>query len=143
MSERIFAAIWLVVCLVLAYIGWGIQPEFSYEPVGPRAYPLLLLALMAICTIPLLLKKGEPVDWPPLPVLLRIGFMLLLLLVYALVFEMLGFMLATALLTVGLGRLFGGSWKQCLMCAVPMGVGFFYFFDRLLDVPLPLGLIFS
>ncbi|HHN4136077.1 tripartite tricarboxylate transporter TctB family protein, partial [Pseudomonas aeruginosa] len=44
--QRLFAGLWLLACVGLAVAGWRYQAPFSYEPVGPRAYPLLCLALM-------------------------------------------------------------------------------------------------
>ena len=46
--QRLFASAMLLVCLVLAVMAWPYQAAFSYEPVGPRAYPLLMLALMGV-----------------------------------------------------------------------------------------------
>ncbi len=59
MSDRIFAAVWLVLCIVGMVIAWQIQSEYSYEPVGPRPFPLLLLGLMAICAVMMLLRKPD------------------------------------------------------------------------------------
>ncbi|MFQ2027897.1 hypothetical protein ACK333_03255 [Aeromonas veronii] len=44
MSDRIFAAIWLLLCLAGAAIAWQIQSEYSYEPLGPRPFPLGIIA---------------------------------------------------------------------------------------------------
>ena len=61
MYVRLFAAVWLLVCAFLAVVAWGFQAPFSYDPVGPRAYPLLLLTLMAAAALWLLCKpSGEP-----------------------------------------------------------------------------------
>ena len=46
--QRIFASGLLIVCAGLAMMAWPYQAAFSYEPVGPRAFPLLMLALMAL-----------------------------------------------------------------------------------------------
>lgn len=143
MSDRIFAAVWLMVCLLLMVVGWSIQSEFSYEPVGPRAYPLLILALMTACSVAILLQRGEVIDWPRKPVCMRIGLMVLALFVYALVFEWLGFAIATAVMSIAIGRLFDGKWPHCVISGAALGAGLFFFFDRLLDVPLPVGLIFA
>ena len=45
MSDRIFAAIWLLLCLAGAAIAWQIQSEYSYEPLGPRPFPLGIIGL--------------------------------------------------------------------------------------------------
>ena len=47
MYVRVFAAAWLLACAGLALLAWGFEAPFAYDPVGPRAYPLLLLFLMA------------------------------------------------------------------------------------------------
>ena len=71
MYVRLFAAVWLLVCAFLAVVAWGFQAPFSYDPVGPRAYPLLLLGLMAVAALWLLCKpSGEPtlpISWVLLP----------------------------------------------------------------------------
>ncbi len=61
--------------------------------------------------------------------------------VYALLFEKLGFPLATALMAVPVGMAFGGDWKQSLAGGVGLGLGLFLLFDKLLDVVLPTGLL--
>lgn len=38
MSDRIFAGFWLLLCIGGLFIGWGIQSEYSYEPLGPRPF---------------------------------------------------------------------------------------------------------
>ena len=58
MYVRLFAATWLLFCAGLAVLAWGFQAPFAYDPVGPRAYPLLLLTLMAAGSLWLLVKPG-------------------------------------------------------------------------------------
>ncbi len=48
MSDRIFAGIWLLLCIAGLFIAWQIQSEYSYEPVGPRPFPLGIIGLMAL-----------------------------------------------------------------------------------------------
>ena len=140
MSERIFGGVLLLVSLAGIWIGWDLQAPMSYEPVGPRAFPPLVLFLLGLCAIALMLEKKSDTVWAPPPVLKRIGLLFLIVLVYALLFDKLGFMIATALMTVPVARFFGGSWKQGIVGGIGLGVGMFFFFDRLLDVALPTGL---
>jgi putative tricarboxylic transport membrane protein len=62
-------------------------------------------------------------------------------LAYALLFELLGFTLATALMAVPIGMAFGGSWKQSLAGGAGLGLVLFFLFDKLLDVVLPTGVL--
>ncbi|MDR2328304.1 MAG: tripartite tricarboxylate transporter TctB family protein, partial [Comamonas sp.] len=69
----------------------------------------------------------------------RIALMVVLVLVYAWLFQVVGFVVATAVVAACVGRLFGGSWLQCSIGGASLSLLFYVLFDRLLDVVLPLG----
>ncbi|EIZ9126387.1 tripartite tricarboxylate transporter TctB family protein [Cronobacter sakazakii] len=139
MSDRIFAGIWILLCIGGLFVGWQIHSEYAYEPVGPRPFPMGIIALMLLCAVLLLLRRPDVVDWPHNAVLQRLVVMVIVLLLYAWGFEWLGFPLATALLTAVIGMLFGAQLPAALVSGVVMGGVLWYAFDRLLDVTLPLG----
>ncbi|NQS88076.1 MULTISPECIES: tripartite tricarboxylate transporter TctB family protein [Pantoea] len=143
MSDRIFATLWLLMCLAGLVIAWQIQSEYSYEPVGPRPFPLILLSLMAFCALMLLLRKPDDIQWPTAATMKRLVALAVMMLVYGGMFETLGFPLSTSLLTFGLGMLFGARWWAALLSGAVMGWSLFYAFDRLLDVTLPAGSLFN
>jgi putative tricarboxylic transport membrane protein len=140
MYVRLFSAIWLLFCAGLAVRAWGFQAPFAYDPVGPRAYPLLLLGLMSAGSLWLLIKPGVLEQHLHLPSVKRAVLCVLTLLAYALTFEPLGFVLSTALATFAMGLLFTGRLLPCAVSGVLMGCLLFGLFDLVLDVPLPLGL---
>jgi putative tricarboxylic transport membrane protein len=140
MSERIFGGVLLFVSLAGMWIARGFEAPFSYEPVGPRAFPLLVLALLGLCAVALMLEKTRATAWAPPAVMRRIGLLFLVVLAYALLFDKLGFILATTLMVIPVARFFSGSWKQAVAGGVGLGAGLFILFDRLLDVALPTGL---
>ena len=142
MYDRLFGAVWLLLCAGLAVIAWGFQAPFSYDPVGPRAYPLLLLVLMAAGSLWLILRPGHLEHLLSRHQSLRALLCVLVLLAYALLFEPLGFIPSTALAATVLGLLFGGRPLACVISGALMGVLLYVLFDLLLDVPLPLG-VFS
>ncbi|ADO47726.1 tripartite tricarboxylate transporter TctB family protein [[Enterobacter] lignolyticus] len=139
MSDRIFAGIWLLLCVGGLMVAWQIHSEYSYEPVGPRPFPVGILGLMLFCSVALLLRKPDAVQWPHRRVLQRLLVMVIVLLMYAWGFEWLGFPLATAVLTAIIGTLFGATIPAAGMSGAAMGILLWYAFDRLLDVTLPLG----
>lgn len=140
MYVRLFAASWLLFCACLAVLAWGFQAPFAYDPVGPRAYPLLLLSLMAAGSIWLLLKPGLLEQRLNPTAALRALLCIAALLAYALLFEVLGFVISTTLATFAIGLLFTGRLLPCAISGVLMGALLYVLFDHLLDVPLPLGL---
>jgi putative tricarboxylic transport membrane protein len=144
--QRLFSVGWLVACLVFAYLAWDYQAAFSYEPVGPRAFPLLMLGLMAAALLWLSLrptriehKDGEhALDRDTLR---KVSACVALMLVYAGLFEPLGFIVSSALAGLLMGRLYGGQWKASAIAAAVISIGLYLLFDRALDVPLPLGVL--
>ncbi|NWB89797.1 tripartite tricarboxylate transporter TctB family protein [Pseudomonas agarici] len=144
--QRIFAFTLLLACAGLALMAWPYQAAFSYEPVGPRAYPLLMLGLMGLALLYMLFRPA-PIkhndDEPPLDrqTLTKIGICTALLLVFAGTFEPLGFVLSSILIGVPMARLYGGRWLPSVVIISLMSVGLYLLFDKALDVPLPLGLL--
>jgi putative tricarboxylic transport membrane protein len=143
MIDRIFAVVWLAFCAAVAWLAWQFQAQFSYEPIGPRAFPLLLAGLMAASAAWLVVKPSPDAPLPQGALRGKLALLVAAFVAYAFLFEWLGFPLATALAAVAVGRLYGGRWVPCLVAGVAMGVGFYFFFDRVLDVTLPAGRIFG
>lgn len=144
--QRLFAAVLLLACAALALMAWPYQAAFSYEPVGPRAFPLLMLGLMGLALLYMLFRPApikHSEDEPPLDrqTLTKITLCVTLLLVFAGTFEPLGFILASILIGVPMARLYGGHWLPSLVIISLLSVGLYWLFDRVMDVPLPLGLL--
>lgn len=148
MSQRIFAAVLLLACMGLSIIAWGYHAPYSYEPVGPRAYPLLLLTIMGLGALYLLIKpagtsneEGEP----PLDkhVISKVTVCVVLFILYAALFEVLGFVPSSVLFGIAMARLYAGTWLASIVSGLLLAVGLYFLFDRVLDVPLPLGMLSS
>lgn len=139
--ERCFTGLLFVTALGLLYLAWGYTAPITYDPLGPRPYPVLILSLLAVCCLFLAIRpKTEVIDLGYTPSMLKkLAVCLGAMLLYAVLFELLGFPLATALMAFVIGRLFGGGWVACAVSGAVLGVGFYLLFDRLLDVPLPVG----
>ena len=143
---RVFSVAMLLVCLGLAVMAWPYQAAFSYEPVGPRAFPLLMLALMGLGLIYMVFRPSPVVhseDDPKLDreTLTKIGLCVVLLLIFAGTFETLGFILSSTLIGIPMARLYGGRWLPSIVIISLMSVGLYLLFDKAMDVPLPLGLL--
>jgi putative tricarboxylic transport membrane protein len=144
--QRIFASALLLACVGLALMAWPYQAAFSYEPVGPRAFPLLMLGLMGLGLMYMLFRPTPLVhseEDPPLdrPTLIKIATCTVLLLIFAGLFEPLGFILSSILIGIPMARLYGGRWKLSVVVVTLISVGLYLLFDKAMDVPLPLGLL--
>ncbi|MCO5112295.1 MAG: tripartite tricarboxylate transporter TctB family protein [Burkholderiaceae bacterium] len=149
MVDRILGALCLALGAAMAWAARGYAAEISYEPVGPRAFPLLLAAVLALAGTWLVVAPGRAAPAGGTPVLAPTsrpdGVAVLLcagsVLVYGAVFQWLGFVLATTLMALPVGRAFGGTLRASLAGGLGLGLGLFFLFDKLLDVILPTGVL--
>ncbi|MEP6558882.1 MAG: tripartite tricarboxylate transporter TctB family protein [Burkholderiales bacterium] len=141
MSDRLLGAVCVVAAAGMAWAAQGYAAAISYEPVGPRAFPLLLAALMAIAGGWLVIKPTMGGGSFRFHEMKPIVLCALTVLIYAVLFQTLGFTVATALMAVPVGMAFGGSWLQSLAGGVGLGLGLYLLFDKLLDVVLPTGVL--
>ena len=140
-SDRILGAACIAAAVAMGVAAQGYAAQISYEPVGPRAFPMVLAVLIGLAGLWLVARPSShsaAAEAGRLPMLLAT---VVATLIYALLFQWLGFTLATALMAVPVGMAFGGSWWKSLAGGFALGLGFFLLFDRLLDVVLPSGLL--
>jgi putative tricarboxylic transport membrane protein len=141
MSDRILGAVCVFAAIAMAWAAQDYSPPFAYEPVGPRAFPRLLAGLMAITGAWLVIRPTLAGNAFRGAALKLVGASAAAVFVYALLFQTLGFPLATTLVAVPVGLAFGGNWKQSLAGGVCLGLGLFLLFDKLLEVTLPTGVL--
>ena len=49
LNDRLLGVAALLLAAFLTWFGHDLQAPFAYEPVGPRAFPLLLAAVIGLC----------------------------------------------------------------------------------------------
>ena len=141
LDDRKLGVFALVLAAFLAWHGHTLEAAFSYEPIGPRAFPLAISVIIALCGLILTIKGGNRVEPNSNGANARIWLMIAILSGYAVTFQLLGFILSTALMTILVARLFSGTWTKAVIGGLGMGILFFVLFDRLLDVVLPVGIL--
>lgn len=141
MSDRILGGACVVLAAGMAWAAQDYVAPISYEPVGPRAFPMLLAALLAFGGLWLVAKpSGHSARLGEAP-LRGLAFMTAAVFGYALLFQVFGFALATALMAVPVGVAFGGSWQRSAAAGTALGLLLFLLFDKVLDVVMPTGLL--
>jgi putative tricarboxylic transport membrane protein len=141
MSDRVLGAACVVASIAMAWSAQDYSAAISYEPVGPRAFPLLLSCCLGLGGLWLVLRpsigkeafKGVPWKGTTL--------CFIAVLIYALLFQWFGFILATTVMSLPIGMAFGGSWQKALIGGLGLGLSLYLLFDKVLDVVLPMGLL--
>ncbi|MDH2328000.1 tripartite tricarboxylate transporter TctB family protein [Cereibacter sp. SYSU M97828] len=140
-NNRTLGAMALLMAAILAIFGWGLVAPFAYEPVGPRAFPMITALVIAICGTILLVQGGgdaEPISRETLTGIILLS---ITLLVYAFLFQRLGYVPSTFAMSAVVALIFGAKPHQALISGVVLSVGSYLLFDHGLDVVLPTGIM--
>jgi len=138
-SDRILGAVGLLLA-----IGWiagarAIETGLMVDPIGPRAFPVIVAAVLAVASlVPLLRPDPEP-DWPPPRRLVEIGLAVAVMVLCTLALEPLGFPLATALAVFVLSWRLGGTPVAAAATGIGVALGLYLLFRHLLGLSLPAG----
>lgn len=139
MSERFFLLLLAFLATVYLYFGYRIEAPFAYDPLGPRAFPILLGSLLLVLSGAILLFHKNQSFQPGTKVIK----LALTILLYFLSFPVFGFMVSTTVSVYFIARTVGSSWMEGLLTGLVLAIVFYGVFHFLLEVPLPLGFIFA
>ena len=142
MIDRIFGIFLFLVGGYVIYGGLSLEVPFSYDPLGPKAFPVILGALLSALSL-VIIAKPEKSHFPQSATMFKTILIVVLLVLYSLSFNFLGFLLSTALLVFFISLIFKGTTKQALGSAIGVSFSVYLLFGILLDVPLPAGKILA
>ncbi|GAA5179775.1 tripartite tricarboxylate transporter TctB family protein [Modicisalibacter zincidurans] len=138
-ADRILGLALIGLAAFAAVQAANLQIPFSYEPVGPKVFPIGLSMMLAALSLVLVFRPGENGHWPDKALMLKLLAVLGALVVYALLFTQLGFFGSTFLVVLALARLFEATWLKALLAAVLMTLGSYFLFTQGLGISLPRG----
>ena len=142
-SSRIAAIAILILSIVYGLAASRIEYAFSSDPIGPRVFPVLLAAILALLSLIYLFRPGHAEAWPGSTLLARSIALPALVLVSALILEPAGFAIAMFVLTAGVAWLFGASILHAIVGGLIQSALWYFVFGYLLEVYLPAGSLFS
>ncbi|MBM6549789.1 tripartite tricarboxylate transporter TctB family protein [Marinomonas ostreistagni] len=143
MFDRLFAGALLGLSGLLAWTAYHFEVPFQYEPLGPKAFPLILSAILALCSVWLLLKPSENKWAPTAAVLVKLLSGVALMTGYAFLFEKAGFIISTAIVGTVFCILFGESTKRAVIYSVALSVVSYFLMKHLLQLNVPTGMLFG
>ena len=139
MSDRIFASICIALAALMAWGATIIEESFIQDPLGPKAFPLVIAVVLAACGVAMFLRPDEDPVWPhrrkQIQLLWTIGAMIL----YVQFLPVVGFLIATAIGAGFLSWQLGASIKQACWGGLGISVGIYVVFKLLLGLSLARG----
>lgn len=130
--------------LAVAY-GWAAQqwpePFGGAEGVGPETFPTILAFVLVIGSLYLMVKPDPDAQWPVRKTALELVTSVVVLIIYALLMEPLGFIISTTLAVGTLSWRMGARPRMAFITGLISAVVVFVLFNYGLDLSLPAGLL--
>ncbi|MFY3773816.1 tripartite tricarboxylate transporter TctB family protein [Marinobacter salsuginis] len=130
--------------LAVAY-GWAAQqwpePFGGAETVGPETFPTMLAVVLVAGSLYLMIKPDPDAQWPIGKSAFELMVSLVVLVVYTLLLEPLGFVIATNLAVGTLSWRMGAAPKPAFLTGLLSAVVVFVLFNYGLSLSLPAGLL--
>lgn len=136
-ADRILGVALIGLAVFITAQTMQLHVPFSYDPLGPKAFPIGLSVLLAVLSVVLIVRPGPNAEWPRGMLLLKMLGVLGVLLLCSMLFTRVGYLPSMALLVLVLSLLYGASWRKALIGAVLMAIGSYYLFSKAMGIPLP------
>jgi len=143
-KDRVSGILFLIFSGVTIYLALGLPMGRMGKP-GPGIFPLLLSVVIGFLALSLLLgnlrSKGElGTEERPVPKW-RLVYLLGDLCLYAFLLRPLGFLISTWIFLIVLKPIIKKKWIPVLLGSLFISASFFFFFNYLLKVELPMGIL--
>jgi len=143
-SDRIFGLVALMVALAYIASATQIQTSFLSDPVGPKAFPILIGAVAALCGLVLIVRPDPDPEWPDARTWGSLLIAVVVLIGYAYSLKPMGFLVPTAITAAILSYQISPRTLPAVLSGLGLSIGLFILFKFALGlglVPFPKGLI--
>ena len=143
-SDRIFGLVVLMVALAYIASATQIQTSFLSDPVGSKAFPIIIGAVAALCGLVLMIRPDPDPSWPAMRTLVSLAIAIIVLVLYAYLLKPLGFLIPTAFSAAILSYQISPRVGPATITGVSLSAGLFVLFKFALGLGLvafPKGLI--
>lgn len=138
-ADRIAGSVLVVSGAAMALEATTFDVAFMTDPVGPKALPILVAAMMLFAGVRTLVRPRDEVPLPSGPVAKRMAGAAAAFIAYAAVLPWIGFFLATTLVVAALAGLYRGPVRGSLAAGLTLAAALWLLFVRILALPLPVG----
>ena len=138
-SDRALGIAGLLFAALIVWRTTYIQESFIQDPLGPKAFPIAVAAVVALASVYIALRPDEDPVWPPLGRLAEIAAAVAVMVVYAQMLPVAGFVVATAVAAAYLTWRLGTPILNSAIAGVVTSVGIYTVFHLVLGLSLARG----
>lgn len=135
-SDRIFGLVCLTISLLYIAASFQIQTSFLSDPVGPKAFPILIGAVAAICSAFIVIKPDPDPAWPKIRIFGALAIAVIALIAYSYLLKPLGFIMPTALVAGILSYQINPKKITAIAAGLGLSIGLYFIFKFALGLSL-------
>ncbi|QOL80747.1 tripartite tricarboxylate transporter TctB family protein [Pseudooceanicola spongiae] len=139
MSDRIFGAVGLLIAIGFAFAAMAIEESFLSDAVGPKAFPLIIAAVLGLASIAIILRPDASPEWPSLGRLTEILAAAVVMILYAEMLPVIGFIIATIFAAAYLTWRLGSGLVGSVLTGLGTSFGIYIIFHLVLGLSLARG----
>lgn len=135
-SDRIFGLVVLMAALAFIASATQIQTSFLSDPVGPKAFPMIIGAIAGLCGLVLMIRPDPDPEWAKGRTLIALLIAVIVLIGYAYALKPLGFLIPTAITAAILSYQISPRAGPAAIAGIGLSVGLFLLFKFALGLGL-------
>lgn len=139
MSDRILGGFGLILAAFYIWAATIIPESFMSDVVGPKTFPIIVGAIVAICSVVFIVRPDVEPAWPSFANFAEILFAVAVMVIYAQLLPKLGFVISTMFATAYLTWRLGSPVIGSLITGVATSVGIYVVFRLILGLSLAKG----
>ena len=143
MNDRILGGLGLALSVFYFWRATRIELSFISDPVGPKTFPMIIAAMFGLASLVILLRPEPDPKWPAASRLLELGAALIVMIGYAELLPVLGFVIATLFAGAFLSWRLGATPLAAIVAGLSISFGIYAVFHLILGLTLargPLGI---
>ncbi|WP_095590227.1 tripartite tricarboxylate transporter TctB family protein [Actibacterium ureilyticum] len=139
MSDRIFGVFGILLAIGFAVAALAIEESFLSDAVGPKAFPLIIAAILGLSSAVIAFRPDVEPVWPPLGRLAEIAAAVVVMVLYAQMLPVAGFVIATFFAAAYLAWRLGSGPVESVLVGLGTSVGIYVIFHLILGLSLARG----
>lgn len=139
MSDRIFGVVGILLAIGYVFAALAIEESFLSDAVGPKAFPLIIATILGLSSLVILLRPDAEPEWPALGRLAEVAAAVVVMILYAELLPVAGFVLATAFAAAYLAWRLGSRAIEAVLVGIGTSVGIYVIFHLVLGLSLARG----
>lgn len=139
MNDRLLGVVCLVVAAFFIWQSTLIQPGFIVDPLGPKAFPIIIGCVLGLAGLYPLLRPDPAPAWPATGGFVEIGIAVVVMVAYAWLLPEVGFVLSTAVAATILSWRLGTKATHAVVAGIVISVGIYVIFHLVLGLSLARG----